>query len=426
MRWASESLDAVARIVGGGTPSRDTPEYWGGDIPWLTPTDLPPPGHGITDVTHTSESLTNDGLSNSSARLVPTGTILFSSRATIGKIGIAKVPLATNQGFINFIPSPVWEPRFLAYTLRHHTRSIEGLAGSTTFREVTKSAIKQFRVGVPPLSEQRRIVEILDRADELRRLRAEANTRAERILPALFLKMFGDPATNPMGWVIRPLSALAAIKGGKRLPKGEPYSPVPTPFRYIRGTDIQPNRILDDQLMFLTPEVQKHIARYVVGRGDVVITIAGKIGVCAPVPDHLEGANLTENAARLVPLSPESFDNIFLSAFLNSASSQQAILGQVGQVTIAKLALFRIQPLLIPCPPIHLQRQFSERVVALQGVKETSDTSERRIADLWATLLSRAFCGDLTASWREAHMKELLQEMEQQTRDLAHLRKTTP
>ncbi|MCI0563691.1 MAG: restriction endonuclease subunit S, partial [Nitrososphaera sp.] len=212
MKWLTVRLDEIASIVGGSTPQRNREDFWDGDIPWVTPTDLPMPGEGIAKVTETKDRITKSGLASCSTQLLPTGTVLFSSRATIGKLGIAGIPLATNQGFANFIPKACIDSRFLAYSLHYHTEGIAALAGKTTFKEVSRGNLKHYRIKLPPLSEQRRIVEILDQADALRKKRAEADVKAERILPALFYKMFGDPVTNPMKWPSGKLGAFGTLR----------------------------------------------------------------------------------------------------------------------------------------------------------------------------------------------------------------------
>ena len=221
MGWPMVTLEAAAEIRGGGTPRREDPTYWNGGIPWLTPSDLPPVGAGVASIRETADSITEEGLASSAATLLPPGTVLFSSRASIGKVGIAAVPVTTNQGFANLIPRRGVEPRYLAWCVSHHAQQIASLAGSTTFREVTKSALRRFRIPLPPPSEQRRIVDILDQADLLLRLRAEADAKADRILPALFRKMFGDPATNPMGWPVVPLRQLGKPLSGGAFPRNE-------------------------------------------------------------------------------------------------------------------------------------------------------------------------------------------------------------
>ena len=214
MKWPMYPLERIAEVAGGSTPKRSRSEYWDGNIPWVTPTDLPMPGSGIAEVYDTVYHITEKGLRSCAAKLLPVGTVLYSSRATIGKIGIARVPIATNQGFANFIPKPGIESKYLAYALLYFTPEIASLAGSTTFKEVRRGALKKYKLPLPPLSEQRRIVEILDQADALRKKRAEADAKAARILPALFYRMFGDPATNPKGWPKRRLGELCRIVSG--------------------------------------------------------------------------------------------------------------------------------------------------------------------------------------------------------------------
>ena len=120
-RWQSHTLEEVARIRGGGTPSRANGAFFGGDIPWVTPTDLPPIGR-LTMLGSVKGSITAAGLANCSAKLIPEGSVLFSSRASIGKIAVANRVCTTNQGIVNFIPDrsrvDTW---FLAYLLCYHT-----------------------------------------------------------------------------------------------------------------------------------------------------------------------------------------------------------------------------------------------------------------------------------------------------------------
>lgn len=164
-------LGEVAQLVGGGTPRRDKPEFWGGHIPWLTPTLLSPPATTIDKVdTGMLEGITEAGLAGSSASLLPSQTVIYSTRATIGKIAINGEPVATNQGFTNFIcRREIIHPRYLAYFLLHATPEISQLGSGLTFREISKSALRDFEIRVPSsISEQLAIIELLDHADSVR------------------------------------------------------------------------------------------------------------------------------------------------------------------------------------------------------------------------------------------------------------------
>jgi len=191
--WALRPIGELADVVGGGTPRRSRPELFGGSIPWLTPTDLPTTTV-VPEISASAETLTEEGLRSSSARLVPAGTVIYSSRATIGKVAIAGVPLATNQGFANFIPRPGLDNRYLAYSLKAITPMVKAIAGQTTFPEISKSEFKRLSIPVPPLDEQRRIVskleEMLKRLEEVRALQQAANADLDSLARSILLGAF--------------------------------------------------------------------------------------------------------------------------------------------------------------------------------------------------------------------------------------------
>ncbi len=201
-------LAEVCNIVGGGTPRRSNAAYFNGAIPWATPTDVT--ALDSLFIERTKEGISEIGLSESSARLLPAGTVLMTSRATIGYTAIATQPMATNQGFANLICSGRILPEYLAYWLRNQRERLIQLAGGTTFRELPKSTLKKVCIPLPPLDEQRRIVGILNRAARIERLRNQAQELMREFIPALFVKMFGDPATNPMEWNLYPFLDLVS------------------------------------------------------------------------------------------------------------------------------------------------------------------------------------------------------------------------
>lgn len=159
--WRWVPVAEVAEIVGGGTPRRNESRYYEkGTVPWAVPSELDP--DRIMLITDTREHLTEAAIGKKSARLLPPGTVLFSSRASIGKIAIAGRPMVTNQGFANFVPRNIIDPWYLAYCLRLLTKEILRLASGTTYLEVAKSALKTFHIPLAPLAEQQRIVDRIE------------------------------------------------------------------------------------------------------------------------------------------------------------------------------------------------------------------------------------------------------------------------
>lgn len=155
-----KKLSEVTTIVGGGTPKTKIAEYWGEDVVWLSPTDLPPIGV-ISRVNNSRKKISELGLSKSSAKLLPAGSVVFSTRASIGKIALADVELSTNQGFTNFIVNESLDNLYLCWVLKKSTPEIETLSNSTTFKEVSKTAIKNFEIPVPKLRVQKDVSEKL-------------------------------------------------------------------------------------------------------------------------------------------------------------------------------------------------------------------------------------------------------------------------
>ena len=162
--WRALRLSDLATIVGGGTPSRSQPAYWGGDVPWVTPTDVTRLKGRV--ISETISTITDEGLANSSSVLLPPRSLLMTTRATIGACAINQVSMATNQGFQSLVPKEGARVEFLYYLIQHHKRRLERLAAGSTFLEVSKRAIRGFRVAVPPLPEQRKIAAILFSVDD--------------------------------------------------------------------------------------------------------------------------------------------------------------------------------------------------------------------------------------------------------------------
>ena len=159
--WCWVRIGMIGEVVGGGTPKTGEPENWSpATIPWLTPADMA----GIKGrmVSHGARNISEAGLAHSSARLMPAGTVLFSSRAPIGYIGIAENELATNQGFKSVVPFHAGMSEYLYYCLMARTKYIQGIASGTTFLEVSGTAVKNVPIPLPPLAEQRRIVARLE------------------------------------------------------------------------------------------------------------------------------------------------------------------------------------------------------------------------------------------------------------------------
>ena len=164
MEWEVKTIGDVAKIVGGGTPSTYNSFYWGGAIQWFTPAELTDDRKYISKSIRT---ITKEGLSHSSAKLLPKGTILLTTRASIGMKAILLNEAATNQGFQSLIVNSKFDNNFIYYILSPLKENMIQLASGSTFLEISSQKLSSILLPVPPLSEQRRIADALSKVDSL-------------------------------------------------------------------------------------------------------------------------------------------------------------------------------------------------------------------------------------------------------------------
>ena len=160
--WESKRLGYVSTIFKGGTPKRNVDRYFQGDLPWARPVDITAL-QGALYIHDAEIHISEEALGNSGARRLPSGTVLLTSRATIGETAITTVPMATNQGFANFVCNEQLLNIYLAYYLRAIKDLLISLGSGSTFLEVTKGTLVGVGIPLPPLSEQKQIVDFLDR-----------------------------------------------------------------------------------------------------------------------------------------------------------------------------------------------------------------------------------------------------------------------
>lgn len=324
------------------------------------------------------------------------GNVLYSKlRPYLNKVAIPdEAGIATTE-LIPLRPDPkTLNPRFLAYYLRSPgfvNQASHHVAGAKMPR-VVMDWFWAHEAPIPSPREQSRIVELLDEAYCLRSLRREADAKAARILPALFLKMFGDPATNPKGLPKKPLGSLIKVKSGDFLPAKDMAQNGTFPVYGGNGINgYHDSYMFDDRKVVL-----------------------GRVGVYCGVVHYSEPkAWITDNAL-YISEKFEPLDDYYLVAALEQAKLNQYA-GRAGQPLISGS---RIYPVEILVPPENMQASFSRTVKSLLSVDGIKTSASKRIDHLWEILMSRAFSGQLTTQWREGHMQELLVEMAHQARAL--------
>lgn len=257
----------------------------------------------------------------------------------------------------------------------------KGFFKSVAIRHVGQSAVHtkyltNLKLPLPPLSEQKKIAEILSTVDKAVEKVEEDIDKTKRLKKGLMQELLTgrwntvdgrhgkrdfkqtEIGRIPKEWEVVTIADVADVKGGKRLPKGHSLVDFKTPYPYIRVVDFKNMGVDISNLQYLLPQTHKLINQYVISSNDVYISIAGSVGMAGRTPLELNGANLTENAAKLCNLTKVTKE--FLAYFLNSALGQRQIFSFVGKAQQPKLALFRIEKIKTPLPPFAEQKKIAE------------------------------------------------------------------
>lgn len=220
--WKECTIADIGTVVGGATPStKDSSNYDGGEIAWITPKDLS--NYDDRYISHGERNITEKGLNGCSAQLMPKHSVLFTSRAPIGYVAIADGEVCTNQGFKSVVPNENTDYLFLYYLLRYNKDMIEGLGSGTTFKEVSGSTMKGVKVRVPTtLSAQKAIGRFLDSIDckieENRKINKNLLDQAQSIFTQEFLML----DRIPEGWQESSLLGIADYLNGLAMQKYRP------------------------------------------------------------------------------------------------------------------------------------------------------------------------------------------------------------
>jgi type I restriction enzyme, S subunit len=301
--WKEYHLGEVVKVVGGGTPDRNQSAYWrDGNIPWITPTDLT--ANSSKYISKGAEHISELGLRNSNATLVPKGSIVFSTRGTVGNMAIAAIPLTCNQSCEVLIPKDKgFSCEFLYYLLNLGLSAFLRLASGTTFGAITRQEITSVRFAFPLSEEQTAIARILDAVDTAIERTREAVERARElknaVLQQFFFRALGETAYAdrptkelPSGWALVPTETLlqAEPKNGVS-PKATSQPPgIPTfSIAAIRHGKVDLEN--DEHLKYA--QLPDKVARvYRVRQGDVLIVrgnanpdLVGKAGMIDRYPE---------------------------------------------------------------------------------------------------------------------------------------------
>ena len=312
-------------------------------------------------------------------------------RPYLAKIACPDFSGICSTDILPILPGPELERRFLCYFLRQPpmVEHANSRAVGANLPRLSPSALAEFEIPLPPLAEQRRIAEVLDRAEALRAKRRATLSQFDSLTRSLFLHIFGDPATNPKGWPRKPICEIGKVITGNTPPRANPghYG---THIEWIKSDNINtPHYYLTKASEGLS-ESGKAVARTVPAGSILVTCIAGS-------PECIGNAAMTDREVafnqQINALVPVSGDTSFLYAQIlvgKRLIQEASTSGMKGMVSKG-----RFEQIMLILPPIELQREFARRVTAAEKLKAAQRASLAELDALFASLQHRAFRGEL-------------------------------
>lgn len=387
MKWPNVPLRLIANVESGFGFPLDYQGEVNGEIPFYKVSDMNLSGNEVEMRCH-NNSLDMNKLRELGARSFPPGTVIFpkiGAAIATEKKRILTCPSTFDNNVMGVIPREGVVSKYLFYWFS--SINLKDLANPGHVPSIRKAVIEELLIPLPSLSEQRRIVEILDEADRIQKLRREANQKAKRILPALFLKMFGDPATNPKGW---PISDFGSVF--RDCTAGQPK--------------LQKKEFLSSGALPVVDQGNVQIAGYA---NDQSLKFSGSLPVIV-FGDHTRIFKFVDqpfvlgaDGVRVLQIKP-SFVPLFAYWHCRMLEIQNAGYSRHFKFLREKSFIH---------PDYTLQNKFAQHVSSIATQVDLSLRESEHIERLFSTILDRAFFGKLTAQWRVAHMKELLAEMEE-------------
>lgn len=281
--WKTYRLSELIQLVGGGTPKTTVPEYWNGDIPWLSVVDF---GKGIKKVYKTEKSITEKGLNESSTKILKEGQIIISARGTVGELAVLGRDMAFNQSCYGIYANDKTENNFLYYLLKYSIGKIKKNTHGAVFDTITKQTFDNIEVSIPDNKDtQRQIAQILSSLDDKIELNLQMNQTLEAMAQAIFKEWFvnfnfpgfdGELVDGlPKGWKVVELSSLISVKDGthdspKQLQEG----------KYLITSKHLKNHFIDfsNAYKISDDDFNKVNKRSKVDRLDILITMIGTVG----------------------------------------------------------------------------------------------------------------------------------------------------
>lgn len=384
--WPRMQLGAVCSVTAGGTPSRSRPDFYGGAIPWVKIGDMLQ-----GRILATEETITEVGLKNSSAKLLPADTVLVSIFATIGRTAVLGVNAATNQAIAGITPhnTELLLPQYLRRFLDSVVADLQSKARGVAQVNINSRILKSLEIPLPPIDVQREILSMLDRADALRVKRRQAIVSLEELAKSIFLEMFGDPMTNPQGWTKRSIAELGSVTTGNTPPRSDTYN-YGHYIEWIKSDNINPSEIIVSHSSEMLSEQGARLARIANPDSLLVTCIAGS-------PNSIGNVALTDRRVafnqQINAFTPQSINPLY--AYMHLKVGKRLVQNESTGGMKGLVSKSRFGGIQLMVPPKAIQRSFADTFEQLTQHIDRGRESQTALDELFESLQASAFRWEL-------------------------------
>lgn len=364
--WKEYKIEDFCEVIGGGTPSTKEDSYYGGEISWITPRDLT--NHKNRFISRGERNITELGLKNSSARILPKNSILLTSRAPIGYLAIAENEVCTNQGFKSLIVNPKKaDYNFVYYLIKSNVERIKGLGTGTTFAEISGSVVKNLKFSIPDLPTQTAIAEILSSLDDKIELNNKINQELQTLAQTLFKQWFidfdfpnenGEPYKSsggemvdselgeiPKGWEVKTLKDEFNLNMGQS-PSGETYNDIGEGMIFFQGRS-------DFGFRFPSNRIYTNDPKKIAKKFETLISVRAPVGdINMVAEDCCIGRGLGSISHPLNLYSYTYHKILSIQDELKSYDNEGTVFGSINKETLGNIKNI--------IPPISISRLFNE------------------------------------------------------------------
>jgi type I restriction enzyme M protein len=356
------------RIESGGTPKSEQPEFWNGAVDWVTLVDLPS-GNFITEIISTKRTITETGLNSSSAKLLPPDSILVSSRATIGRIGINKVELATNQGFKNIVinDKKSVDAKYVAYIITALVPEMEQLGSGATYKEISKQQFSTLQIPLPPIEIQKQIVAEIEAYQKV--------VDGCNLIIGNYKPDFDVNADWP---VVKLHTLCETITDGDHMPPPKSDKGIP----FVTISNIKAGYGIDfSNTYFVSEEYYNGLKEHrKPKKGDILYTVTGSFGI--PVLIDFDRPFCFQRHIGLIRPS-SSISNSYLYFYLQTPDALAQAIKTATGVAQKTVALSSLRTFSVPLPPLETQQkivaELEEDLAAVAGAKRLKAKMEANI-----------------------------------------------